>query len=280
MINHSSNVEHTSLHEGSHSVENSISNDHRKGESGDVLADIAKTTTESLQIKPLELHPGEDDDSKRFKRKAKWRKLSARNEELESLRPVYLRRIAELEQEVDAYRMAGAINLQKENELFRVEIFKHKAFLANVTQAIQDTTRSLQATNSEHLRLITEVINSSISRIVGLVHMSTQWQRFDEIDHGSGLKMAVSLEFLPHGVLPRESKRINMRYEILHAPVSADNLHQILMSFWGNQDKVRSLYSAFDVSSTYQVNYIPMESPSLDEARKSLGGYYTINQVQ
>jgi len=128
--------------------------------------------------------------------------------------------------------------------------------------------------------LITEVINSSISRIVGLVHMSTQWQRFDEIDHGSGLKMAVSLEFLPHGVLPRESKRINMRYEILHAPVSADNLHQILMSFWGNQDKVRSLYSAFDVSSTYQVNYIPMESPSLDEARKSLGGYYTINQVQ
>eukprot|EP00512_Aurantiochytrium_limacinum_P014857 CAMPEP_0171574808 /NCGR_PEP_ID=MMETSP0961-20121227/5592_1 /TAXON_ID=87120 /ORGANISM="Aurantiochytrium limacinum, Strain ATCCMYA-1381" /LENGTH=512 /DNA_ID=CAMNT_0012130223 /DNA_START=129 /DNA_END=1668 /DNA_ORIENTATION=+ len=68
----------------------------------------------------------------RQKRKREREELKKRNEQLEKDRDVYLTRIAELQTEVQGLRNSGTINVAKENELLRIEIRKHKAFIRSI----------------------------------------------------------------------------------------------------------------------------------------------------
>lgn len=83
------------------------------------------------------------------------RRLLTRNAELEAERPLYLRRIAELEMEVEAAvacrKYASFVDtfLRRENKLLHVEVLKHKFYISNVLQAVHQDAGTNVACNPQ-----------------------------------------------------------------------------------------------------------------------------------
>mmetsp|Transcript_22042 Transcript_22042/g.43335 ORF Transcript_22042/g.43335 Transcript_22042/m.43335 type:complete len:518 (-) Transcript_22042:440-1993(-) len=267
----------TSDDRGSRSQEESSENDENKSrETPKALSKSATTGATSKASSQGETAPKDGPEMgknavkcrrRRAKRKAEREALETRNQELESKRPLYLKRIAELQQEVESLRMSGLINLEKENQLLRVEISKHKAYLTNITNAIE---KSSSLVLSERVRMLKNVIDSATSQVVGMIYTSSQWTRHYTVQHPSGMVMNMCLQFLPRGVPLREVKRMNIRYEILGAPLSDNALHLALTSCWTDPEKMGSFYSALASSDSHELRMEPVISPEIQEATEAL----------
>mmetsp|Transcript_1329 Transcript_1329/g.2329 ORF Transcript_1329/g.2329 Transcript_1329/m.2329 type:complete len:580 (-) Transcript_1329:373-2112(-) len=234
----------------------------RKPSDGGVSAEQA------ARLKVTEVN--EDPTNKRaLKRKSDRDGLKTRNEELEASRPMYLKRIADLQQEVDSMRMAGSIDLRKENKLLRVEILKHKTYISNLLHRMQSF--SAESQKRERVKLVQNMISAAVAQVVGLTYASTQWDPVWMNEYEHGMEISSAVELLPRLAPLAQKKRFNLRYQILNAPLSATGLHEILTLCWTNPDKLANLYGSF-VGSAGDIGYQlePVDSPEIKEAMAML----------
>lgn len=173
----------------------------------------------------------------RQKRKANEDNLRRQHRELEASRELFLKRIAELQFEVDTLCMADSIDLRKENELLRMEIAKHKEFIQELLDTVH---RQPSVLMEEQVRVLKGVADRAVSQVVGMVHTSANWRKVHVIRHESMLEMHIYCELLPRKVPINEVKRINMRCEVLFAPASSQTLHRVLASEWASGEIMQS----------------------------------------
>jgi len=204
-----------------------------------------------------------------LKRNAHEASLRQRNEELELSRELYLRRIAELQLEVNALRAQGMVDLRKENKLLRIEILKHKTFLSRMLELSQKVPYPQHGDNILHLQ---EIVDSAISQISSLAHLSTKWSKLYTVQGGDdlALDMQVYVDSYPKNVEIGSIRRINLRNEILDVPLTAENLHKCMATFWTNEEKLRQVHAT--AVSDGQVTYhkLHLDIPGLSEAMESL----------
>lgn len=204
-----------------------------------------------------------------LKRSAHEASLRQRNEELELSRELYLRRIAELQLEVNALRSQGMVDLRKENKLLRIEIFKHKTFLSRMLELSQNMPYPQHGDNILHLQ---EIVDSAISQISSLAHLSTKWSKLHTVQGGDdlALDMQVYVDSYPKNVEIGSIRRINLRNEIIGVPLTAENLHKCMATFWTNEEKLRQVHAT--AVSDGQVTYhkLHLDIPGLSEAMESL----------
>jgi len=245
------------------------------------MVPIPKTSSEekghNVPIKVAQNNEGKNNDScttlaaskrnadacrrNRLKRKADEDNLRKRNEELEQNRGFFLHRIAELRFQVDVLRMAGSVDLRRENDLLRAEIRRHKAYLKDVVQVVKKHPRILL---EEKARLLQSCLDDCMSQVIGLTYHSRQWARLHTIRRGN-LSMNIYYDMLPKNVPLSEVKRINLRYEVLNAPASAKTFHHVLRMFDDNNtqnNRLKEIAEA-EVCSRWQVNQLV--SPELEE---------------
>lgn len=182
----------------------------------------------------------------RQKRKREREELKKRNEQLEKDRDIYLMRIAELQTEVQALRNSGAINLSKENELLRVEIRKHKAFI----RSIVDVTKSVpDLTSEEKFRLACSGCDSAHGQIAGLAHTSVvdnswHWTYYNALNHLDTRSPAhFGVQILPRGCEMHAMKRINARIDLPWRPESMENLQRRIWKAWTAPDIYNRTYT-------------------------------------
>mmetsp|Transcript_12746 Transcript_12746/g.24731 ORF Transcript_12746/g.24731 Transcript_12746/m.24731 type:complete len:284 (+) Transcript_12746:727-1578(+) len=160
----------------------------------------------------------------RQKRKREREELKKRNETLEKDRDTYLARIAQLQTEVQALRDCGSINLCKENELLRVEIRKHKAFIRSIVSA----TRAVpKLTSEEQYRLVRSGSDSAVGQIVGLAYTSAvdnswHWSQYNALNHmGTRGPAQFGVQVLPRGCDFANKKTLQCAYR--HAVASREH---------------------------------------------------------
>lgn len=223
----------------------------------------------------------------RLKRKADEENLRKRNEELEGNRGFFLERIAELQFQVDALRMAGSIDLRKENEFLRKEIALHKSYLDDMVKAVKKHPKILL---EERARLIKTFLNDSVAHVVGLAYSSAGWQYLHTTRHGI-FSMRMHYDVLPKNVPLSEVKRINIRCELLNAPAGAKAFHNFVSSLWHDQGRMRRYKEALQVMSEadWNIDTTNMSSelkealsalPTEDNVRIATCTEYENNRIQ
>ncbi|GBG24171.1 Hypothetical Protein FCC1311_003892 [Hondaea fermentalgiana] len=182
----------------------------------------------------------------RAKRKCEREELQRRNMILEQEREMYLGRIAQLQTEVQAFRDLGAVNLQRENELLRVEIRKHRAFLKKLKET---TTEAPNLTAEEQFRLIHSGSASVVGQVVGLVFTSVadkswNWHTMKVPAHdGSAVECNVGLQALPLNCEARDSKRGNYRIDLPWRPDTPMDMKNRIWTAWSHPEVTAALYS-------------------------------------
>lgn len=168
----------------------------------------------------------------RQKRKREREELKKRNEQLEKDRDVYLTRIAELQTEVQGLRNSGTINVAKENELLRIEIRKHKAFIRSIVDATQAIPRLL---SEEQYRLARQGTDSGVAQIVGLAYTSAvdaswRWSDYMALNHLNTRSPAhFGVQLLPRGCNLAAAKRCNIRVDL---PLRPESMQEIRKRLW------------------------------------------------
>mmetsp|Transcript_13792 Transcript_13792/g.26757 ORF Transcript_13792/g.26757 Transcript_13792/m.26757 type:complete len:610 (+) Transcript_13792:433-2262(+) len=182
----------------------------------------------------------------RQKRKREREELKSRNDQLEKDREVYLTRIAHLQTEVQALRNSGAINLSKENELLRVEIRKHKAFI----RSIVDATRAVpQLTMEEQYRLARSGSDSAVGQIVGLAYTSAvdtsfHWSNYNALNlAGSRSPAHFGVQLLPRGCDLLSTKRVNIRLDMSPRPENIESFRKRIWKAWTAPEVYSRAYS-------------------------------------
>mmetsp|Transcript_12745 Transcript_12745/g.24727 ORF Transcript_12745/g.24727 Transcript_12745/m.24727 type:complete len:517 (+) Transcript_12745:727-2277(+) len=182
----------------------------------------------------------------RQKRKREREELKKRNETLEKDRDTYLARIAQLQTEVQALRDCGSINLCKENELLRVEIRKHKAFIRSIVSA----TRAVpKLTSEEQYRLVRSGSDSAVGQIVGLAYTSAvdnswHWSQYNALNHmGTRGPAQFGVQVLPRGCDFANKKRFNVRIDMPWRPESMHDLRKRIWKAWTAPDIYKRAYS-------------------------------------
>lgn len=191
--------------------------------------------------KPKRVNNAESCRRRRLRRKADEASLRRNVTKLESDRELYLMRIAELQLEVDSLQMSCEVNLQHENDLLRTEIATHKSYVARIVQAISKQPGMLV---EEQIRLVSAATNDAVAQLTGMVHVSLAWPLVYATQHPTGMEMQVYMEFLPKMVSTLEKQRINIRFEIYNAQLSAENLHTCLSQLWLANDHFPPLHGA------------------------------------
>ncbi|GBG24172.1 Hypothetical Protein FCC1311_003902 [Hondaea fermentalgiana] len=182
----------------------------------------------------------------RAKRKREREELHKRNQILEQEREIYLTRIAQLQTEVQAFRDSGVVNLQKENELLRVEIRKHKAFLRTIVDA---TRAAPKLTAEEQYRLIHSGTASAVGQVVGLVFTSAadhtwKWSTLTIPSYDDSLvECKVGLQPLPLGCEVHAAKRGNYRIDMPWRPETPMQMKQKIWAAWSRPEISATLYS-------------------------------------
>mmetsp|Transcript_7026 Transcript_7026/g.14089 ORF Transcript_7026/g.14089 Transcript_7026/m.14089 type:complete len:566 (-) Transcript_7026:244-1941(-) len=182
----------------------------------------------------------------RQKRKREREELKIRNDQLEKDRDVYMMRIAELQTEVQALRNSGSINLSKENDLLRIEIRKHKAFIRNIVEATQAVPR---LTSEERYRLARNGCNSGVAQVVGLAYTSAvdsswHWSPYDAIDYcGRRSPAYFGVQLLPRGCDLTSAKRSNIRLDLPWRSESIEELRKKIWKVWTAPEVYTRVYS-------------------------------------
>lgn len=197
----------------------------------------------------------------RLKRKADEENLRKRNEELEENRGFFLERIAELQYQVDALQMAGSIDLRKENELLRIEISKHKAYLDDMVKAVKRHPKILL---EERARLLKTCLDNSVAHVVGLAHRSTSWRHLHTTRRGE-FSMRTHYDVYPKNVPFGEIKRINIRSELLNVPAPAGVFHKFVRTMWQDKERIRKFKEAMSSLNDVDWEIDEFRSPELDE---------------
>jgi len=144
----------------------------------------------------------------REKKKQMQDQLKWRHEELTTERDIYLRRIAELQAQVEALRHEGSVDLEKENELLRAEVLKHRQFL----QSLIDTLKNLPDTKEdEKIRLLQNGIDSMIGQSLGMAHTSLTWKDLKPLIIDQDHVIQGKFQYLPLGCQSKDAKRVNIR---------------------------------------------------------------------
>ena len=164
---------------------------------------------------------------KRHREKQKFLKeqVYVDNKELKKERVALLKKISDLELEVDSLRCKGLINLSKENELLRDAINNHQKYINQVVEVALRAPKEVDS--AEHIRLMKTGLENGARHIIGLAYGSIhsdlwkQAKRFAfHLDDGTTIEdVRVWYQYLPLGVIPSEARRINVRYDIPPLPL-------------------------------------------------------------
>ncbi|GBG33301.1 Hypothetical Protein FCC1311_095252 [Hondaea fermentalgiana] len=173
----------------------------------------------------------------RLKRKADVEHLRRRNAELEANREMYLERIAQLQMEVSTLRHDNCIDIDKENQLLRAEIRKHRAFIEEIVNVVDGTPGMVL---EERVRMLKTGIESSMGQVIGLMHTSTSWRSLEPLLLDGGIRMQLSYEVLPHNAPSHKVKRLNIRAEIHNIDVAPEYLADEAWKLVGDLEKMRT----------------------------------------
>lgn len=203
----------------------------------------------------------------REKRKEAENELRKANQELEESRELYLRRIADLQFEVDVLSLGCPMDLVQQNKLLRKEIRIYKAVLGDIKNAVVDHPGILV---EESVRCCKGIIESSQTQVLGMACTSRTWPHLCTISSLNGMPMRISAELLPKHVAHNEVQRVNLRYEVLNVQAEASDLHVLLQKYWLNEVLAHTIDSTRGASHVQNGDKIPNREkpPQTNEARK------------
>lgn len=217
----------------------------------------------------------------RRKRKAHEENLRLRNAELEASREHFLKRIADLQFQVNSLRMTGTIDLRKENELLRAEIRKHKVYISNVIDAVQ---KEPQVKLEERARLLKRVVDGAICQCIGMAHTSINWREMYSLRLDDGMEVRFLFETLPKDVPLAEAKRITLRCEAYAIPAEPQGLNAILSNLWADEKRKERFSQIITPPEGILRRFLTFVCPELDQAKEFLGderlGVYTFEEAK
>eukprot|EP00516_Mucochytrium_quahogii_P007971 CAMPEP_0203745390 /NCGR_PEP_ID=MMETSP0098-20131031/1143_1 /ASSEMBLY_ACC=CAM_ASM_000208 /TAXON_ID=96639 /ORGANISM=" , Strain NY0313808BC1" /LENGTH=549 /DNA_ID=CAMNT_0050633157 /DNA_START=430 /DNA_END=2079 /DNA_ORIENTATION=+ len=206
----------------------------------------------------------------REKRKREVETIRAKNEALSIDREIYLARIARLQTEVQMLRGEGTIDLQKENELLRSEIEKHKVYIRNVVNA---TNAAPRITPETQYRMLKSGAESGLAQVVGLAYTSNVAGKGSSWSVGQpfvfkGVTVNVRYQYLPIGSCPKTAKRLNIRLDYNNVRKSAKNIHELFWMCHSDTDFLNKVYKTAERKTRVSRKATDIYSCDLDRIKQ------------
>jgi len=164
----------------------------------------------------------------RARKRDKVVNLKRKNEELEEDRSLLLERIANLQMEAQMLRGFGTVSLDKENELLRAEIRRHKRFIQDIVQV---TNNASGASDADQDRILLSGMSSALGQTLGLLYTSAADPSWKEScrDFVKGHEVILRTQYLPIGSDYKTASRHSLRLDTFSPNITAKSLVQHLM---------------------------------------------------
>lgn len=139
-----------------------------------------------------------------------------------------LKRVADLELEVQGLRGSNAVNLEKENELLAAELKRYKRY---VDRIVELTKAETDYPHQETLVALQTGISSSVSQVIGLTYSSLideTWLKGEDVLLVGDILAKVWYQLLPIGLSRAESTRMNMRVDFTNIRRTSSQVTAVL----------------------------------------------------